>query len=86
MQRRTVEKLVSGVLLLVACVLLAAGATWKHRVYDADSDDWGLVTFTRLSDKDLVIDATFGGVTRESGKLYSTYDRSQPRTKRACPT
>jgi hypothetical protein len=35
----------------------------------------------------MVIDATFGGVERRAnGLLYSTYDRTVPKTKQSCPT
>jgi len=34
----------------------------------------------------MVIDATFGGVVRRRGKLFTTYDRFAPPVKPLCPT
>ncbi len=73
--------------LIVALALLVVGSVRVvHKVYDADAEEIGLVAFHRISDRQLVIDATFGGVARRAEKLYSTYDRTQPRGKRPCPT
>ena len=68
--------------------MLAIGAATTHKVYDKGDEfaEFGLLTFTRLSDRQLVEDATFTGVARIGPKLFSTYDRSQPRGKKACPT
>jgi len=72
--------------LVAALTLLVVGMVRVHKVYDADAEEIGLVAFHRISDRQLIVDATFGGVARRAGKLYSTYDRTQPRGKRACPT
>jgi len=72
--------------LVAALALLVVGIVRGHKVYDADAEEIGLVAFHRISDRQLVIDATFGGVARRAEKLYSTYDRTQPRGKQACPT
>ena len=60
----------------------------KHKVYDDDemSRQFGLFTFQTISEAQLTIDATFTGTTRKEGRLFSTYDRSQPHGKKACPT
>ena len=72
----------------IALACMGAGAVLKHKVFEQDTGfaDFEVATFIQLTDRDLVADATFTGVARIGGKLYSTYDRSQPRGKRACPT
>jgi hypothetical protein len=35
---------------------------------------------------ELTVDATDGGLKMERGHLWSTWDRTEPRVKRACPT
>jgi len=72
--------------LVAALAFLVVGTVRVHRVYDGDAEDVGLVAFHKISDRELVEDATFTGVIRTAQKLYSTYDRAQPRGKRACPT
>jgi len=39
-----------------------------------------------ISDRELVENATFTGVTRTGDNLFFTYDPSKPRGKQACPT
>ena len=39
-----------------------------------------------LSDRQLVENTTFTGVVRKEDKLFLTYDASQKRGKRGCPT
>ncbi len=39
-----------------------------------------------ISDRELVVNATFTGVTRIGDTLFFTYDPSRPRGKQACPT
>lgn len=72
--------------LAAALLMLLDGAWREHRVYDPDTEEFGLLGFTRVTDRQMVVDATFGGVTRRNARLYSTYDRSAPQGKRACPT
>ena len=36
--------------------------------------------------RELTMDATDGGLDKRRGLLWSTWDRSEPRVKRACPT
>ncbi len=69
-----------------AVCLLAAGIVRKHKVYEPDAGQFGLLRFYNISEPQLVIDATFSGVLRKASKLYSAYDRSAPRGKRTCPT
>ena len=42
--------------LLLAVALLAFGMKKNHKVYDADSDDFGMLTFRKISDSDLFVD------------------------------
>ena len=76
-----------GIVAAAAAVgLLAAGAFRTHAVYDPDAAEFGIALSTNITDWQMVVDSTFSGVARRNGKLYSTYDRSQPVGKRACPT
>lgn len=88
MKNPVYQKLVAISLLVVAVALLGAGAVCTYKVYDEDDEfaEFGLLTFTKISDRQLAEDATFTGVVRVGVRLYSTYDRSQPRGKKACPT
>lgn len=84
-----VQRIIASALLLGAAGLLIAGLAVKHRVYDQDDEfaQFGMKTFSRVRDTQLSVDATFTGVTRkDDGKLYSTYNRTVPRGKKACPT
>lgn len=74
------------VLVVLAVTLVAVGRTRKERVYELGTDEFGLQTFIRVSGPQLVEDATFGGVIRKDGKLYSAYNRLGTAGKRACPT
>ena len=87
MKKAAYRKAFAITALIVALALLVVGTVRvQHKVYDADAEEIGLVAFHNISYRQLVIDATFGGVARRAYKLYSTYDRAQPRGKRACPT
>jgi len=71
---------------IIACLLLAIGSRKTHKVYDDDQAEFGILTFSRISDRALVADTTFTGVIRKGERLYTTYDRSSPHGKRSCPT
>jgi len=86
MKKLDQTKIVAAALLILALALLLAGSFRTHRVYETDSGEFGILTFHRISELEMVVDATFHGVAREDGRLYTTYDRSQPRGKTACPT
>ena len=73
-------------LLTAALALLIAGSVRSYKIYDKDNEDFGILTFSRVTDRLLVIDATFRGVERTGKRLYTTYDRSQKQGKRPCPT
>ena len=72
--------------LILSFVFLLLGSRLTHKIYEEDTDGFGIMAFIRISERQLVEDATFSGVIRQEGKLFSTYDRMQPRGKKACPT
>ena len=86
MSRTAKERIAAATLIMMALLLLLAGGMRSYKIYDAGSGEFGLLTFTPISDAQLVIDATFSGVERLGDRLYTTYDRSEPRGKRSCPT
>ena len=87
MKNVTAQRALAVLLLLIAVVWLLAGGSRVHKVYDADADEWGGIrTFQKISERELVEDATFTGVVRKGNELQSTYDRSKPKGKRLCPT
>ena len=86
MKRHSKERLAAWAVMLLALVLLGIGLAHTHKVFDASAEEFGLVAFMKLPDWQMVVDSTFGGVTRKDGKLYSTYDRAASGGKRACPT
>ncbi|HOC68094.1 MAG: hypothetical protein BWX80_02391 [Candidatus Hydrogenedentes bacterium ADurb.Bin101] len=86
MTRTAKERIAAALLLVMALVLLLAGGMRSYKVYDRSDGEFGLLTFTRISDSELVVDATFSGVERQGDRLYTTYDRNAPRGKRSCPT
>jgi hypothetical protein len=65
---------------------VVAGLHRTHRVYDPEAAEFGILAVKRISERQLLVDATFTGVVRRNGRLVSTYDRTQPRGKRPCPT
>ncbi len=76
--------------LLAGVGMLARGHPATHEVRTEDADELadllGFAPFEPISEYQLIIDATFTGVARRDGHLYSTYDRAAPPQKRACPT
>jgi hypothetical protein len=85
MKKPSRQRLISTAGLVVALTFLVVGNLRVHKVYEADSGRFGLLKFRTISEFDLVMDSTFGGV-RGGDRLTSTYDRSAGRGKRACPT
>ena len=75
-----------GLLLMVSFVLLGIGALRKRNVYDPEGEKRGVEVCDPISDRQMTIDATFSGVERRDGRLFSTYDRTVKRARRACPT
>ncbi|MEW6072874.1 MAG: hypothetical protein AB1726_09835 [Planctomycetota bacterium] len=72
-----------------AMIVIGSSRTRQIRVENADELAElmaGIAPYEEIGERELLIDATFTGVVRRDGFLYSTYDRSQPLGKRACPT
>lgn len=87
MKEGRLQKLLATLTLLAALALMAFGATRRHKVWDAKPDEFGVETYAKISERQLVEDATFSGTIRKAGKLVATYDRtSKDAGKRACPT
>jgi hypothetical protein len=86
MKRSVVQKVLAACVLLAALALMLVSSVRVYKVYDADADDWGMRTFHKIGERELVEDATFTGVIRKGAELLSTYDRTKPKVKRACPT
>ena len=80
------KKAVAAVVLVLSVCMLAMGTRQKIKAYETGADEFGLQTWTPVTGRQLVEDATFGGVTRKDDRLFSTYDRLKPRGKVACPT
>jgi len=81
------RKIGATLLLIAALVMLAASSVQSYKVYDDEEDDeFGILTFHRIDERRMVIDATFYGVDRRDDRLFSTYDRLAGAGKRACPT
>jgi hypothetical protein len=85
-KRKDSPKVLTLAVLLTALVLLLVGVLRSYKVYEGGTDEFGMEMFYRVGDRELVEDATFRGVIREDGTLYTTYDRLAPRGKSSCPT
>lgn len=82
-------RLAGGTALAAALVFTTGGLRRQHALYDAGAAEFGIEQIaTNISERAMVIDATFTGVERRSdGRLYSTYDRTLPQNaKKSCPT
>ena len=73
--------LITGVVLIIVGI-----AAIKRPIYQPLTTGYGMLTYEQIGDRQMTVDATFGGITRQDGRLYSTYNRSQQRSKLACPT
>jgi hypothetical protein len=82
-------RIAGGAALIAALAITATGLRRQHALYDAGAAEFGIVQVaTNISERAMVIDATFTGVERRpDGRLYSTYDRTAPQSgKKSCPT
>ena len=71
----------------LALVFLGIGLVRTHQVVKRVKGRRSLrPPMETITEYQLVEDATFAGVRRIRGRLFSTYDRSKPRGKRLCPT
>jgi hypothetical protein len=84
--RGSLVRIIQVILGLLAVGFLVAGNYREHKVYDKSDKEYGLRTYTDISEYQLVEDATFSGTIRKWGELFSTYDRAAPKGKMACPT
>lgn len=84
--RVKLERIFQIILGLIAAAFLIAGSYREHKVYDKSEQEFGLRKYTDISEYQLVEDATFSGTIRKWGELYSTYNRTAPKGKMACPT
>ncbi len=84
--RGKLERILQIILGIVAATFLVAGSYREHKVYNKSEQEFGLRNYTDISEYQLVEDATFSGTIRKWGELYSTYDRTAPKGKMACPT
>lgn len=82
------NKFVAWSLIVISIAFMILGLLSSHSVYaDKSLVDAGLLQISQeISEIELVEDATFSGVESYMGELCSTYDRSKPKTKEACPT
>ncbi len=80
------RKIVATVVVLAAGAMLVTAAVKKTRVYDRETEQYGLAAFSRVSDAQMVYNSTFSGIVRRDGKLYFTYDRARLSGKQTCPT
>ena len=83
------RRLMIGILVVVLSLgAIAYSFARKFPVYEEDLDPEEFAIYEEISEGDLVYDATSSGIFRseKTGRLVSTYDRSQPRGRQACPT
>lgn len=83
------KRLVGGVIVALFSIgMLVAGLRHSVSVYEEDVPKDEFAFFERVRESDLVIDATFTGVVRSklTDRLVTTYDRTVPRGRKACPT
>ncbi|MBU0753818.1 MAG: hypothetical protein KJ645_01670 [Planctomycetes bacterium] len=73
-------------LVVLSLVSIGFSFTVHHKIYAEVAKKTGLDLFQEISESRLTDDATFSGVEFFEGRLYSTYDRTKARTKKACPT
>lgn len=80
------NKWLSWGIVALSVVLIGWSTQVHHKIYAEAAKKTGLDLFQEISEIKLTDDATFSGVESHEGKLYSTYDRTKAREKRACPT
>jgi len=86
MAKRPTRKTVATVLLAAAAGMLLIGSLGSHKVYDQRALKYDIDLSDEITEFQMIEDATFSGIESVNGKLYSTYDRTAERTKKACPT
>lgn len=94
MRDRRIRPWVVILILVAGCALVGSGFLIRRKVHDpvdasfnlGDFGLAGLEPYRQITERDLLLDATFTGVVRKEGGLYSTYDRTATRGKRTCPS
>jgi hypothetical protein len=82
------QKILAFLTIAVAVALIGAGLnrtkiiTFDKQIWEEDQTDFPEI----ISELQLLEDSTFSGVEYIDGKLYTNYDRTQAKTKKACPT
>jgi hypothetical protein len=82
-------RLAAGILcIILSASLLAVAGMRTLPVYEKDLPPDEFAYYQPVPEFELVEDATFAGVIRseQTGRLITTYDRSKPRARAACPT
>lgn len=76
--------------LIIVLSLIGIGYSFSRQfqVYDEDHGAGEFAFYDEITERTVGSDATFGGlfVSAKTGRLISTYDRSVPRGREACPT
>lgn len=83
------QRLIAGIICVIAGLLLIAGSISRaYPVYDQDLASDQISMYEEISEVQLVTDSTFSGVrvSEKTGRLITTYNRSQPGGRAACPT
>lgn len=94
MKGKRLRPAIALALLVAGAALVGSGFLVQRKLADPSLEGFdlsgldvpGLTPFVGILEKDLLQDTTITGVVRRDGKLYSTYDRTQARGKRACPS
>jgi len=84
-----VTRLFSGcVAILAGLGLIAVSFVRAFPVYDEDLPADETAFYEEIGEFQLVEDSTFSGVrlSKLTGRLITTYDRTQPKGRPACPT
>ncbi len=85
---RIVVPLIAGLVAIVMMVLSAQFVSYKVFEEPPEDPDDLFTLYEMLSEPEMVIDATYGGVARtENDLFYFTYDRTEALTgHKPCPT
>jgi len=84
----TARKILAAASLLLAIALLLLGARKGHEVDTGETDEFGQKLTTEISERELVIQTTFGGLVKEDdGRLRPRKEGGLEKAgKQACPT
>lgn len=82
----SVRRIIAAATLLLAIVLIIMGARGEHTVFTGKHDEFGQELKSEISDREMVVQTTFGGVLREDGRLQTRGGEIEKAGKKACPT